>query len=123
MTNAGRSGWRWKRSPTYMGSSLEPMLGRCKEAAHRCRPSEATVQHGRNAPVARACRHAYTRRMLRDAATAVDAEEPRLGGGPRVRHLRQILLWPLRLLPAEEGGAPHRAPWHHLRELGERSPW
>jgi hypothetical protein len=61
--------------------------------------------------------------MLRDAATAVDAEEPRMASGPRVRHLRQVLLWPLRLLPAEEGGSVPSAPWHILRDLGDRSPW
>ena len=44
-----------------------------------------------------------------------------------VRHLRQILLWPLRLMPQRQPGAPstapHRTPWQILRELGETSPW
>ena len=42
-----------------------------------------------------------------------------------VRHLRQVLLWPLRLIP--ESGADNserrRAPWQLLREVGEASPW
>ena len=42
-----------------------------------------------------------------------------------VRHWRQALLWPLRLIPA--GGrneAEHRSPpWQLLRDLGEATPW
>ena len=44
----------------------------------------------------------------------------------RVRHLRQILLWPLRLMPLtrpSSAESPHRAPWQILRDLGEASPW
>ncbi|MFT4269298.1 MAG: hypothetical protein QM586_19105 [Xenophilus sp.] len=42
---------------------------------------------------------------------------------PVVRHLRQALLWPVRLMRPEppEPGAP--APWQVLRDLGEASPW
>jgi hypothetical protein len=40
--------------------------------------------------------------------------------GPAVRHLRQALLWPLRLLPVAGG---HKAPWELLRDMGETSPW
>ena len=41
-----------------------------------------------------------------------------------VRHLRQVLLWPLRLMPAPgASGASHRTPWQVLRDLGEASPW
>ena len=45
-----------------------------------------------------------------------------------VRHFRQILLWPLRLMPlararAGAGARPHRTPWQILRDLGEASPW
>jgi hypothetical protein len=38
---------------------------------------------------------------------------------PAVRHLRQVLLWPLRLMPVPDG----RAPWAVLRSLGDASPW
>lgn len=44
----------------------------------------------------------------------------------KVRHLRQILLWPLRLMPlVQPGSTPqaHRTPWQILRDLGEASPW
>ena len=45
-----------------------------------------------------------------------------------VRHFRQVLLWPLRLIPAasagdDENDAQRRAPWRALRELGDASPW
>ena len=41
-----------------------------------------------------------------------------------VRHLRQILLWPLRLMPVRRiDGQPRRTPWRVLRDLGEASPW
>jgi hypothetical protein len=43
---------------------------------------------------------------------------------PAVRHLRQALLWPLRLMPVE---GSHKAPWEVLRDMGknggESSPW
>jgi hypothetical protein len=41
-----------------------------------------------------------------------------------VRHLRQVLLWPLRLMPTRGvAGRPSRTPWQVLRDLGEASPW
>ena len=42
-----------------------------------------------------------------------------------VRHLRQTLLWPLRLIPAgvTDDDARRRAPWQLLREMGDASPW
>jgi hypothetical protein len=41
-----------------------------------------------------------------------------------VRHLRQALLWPLRLIPAGLADeAARRAPWQLLRDMGEASPW
>lgn len=44
--------------------------------------------------------------------------------GTTVRHLRQVLLWPLRLMPVRAvRGAPPRTPWQVLRDLGEASPW
>ena len=49
-------------------------------------------------------------------------------GAPTVRHLRQALLWPLRLIPAPTaaegaGAESRRAPWQWLREQGAASPW
>ena len=45
--------------------------------------------------------------------------------GITVRHLRQVLLWPLRLMPirGRDADQPHRTPWQLLRDLGETSPW
>jgi hypothetical protein len=41
-----------------------------------------------------------------------------------VRHLRQVLLWPLRLIStAADDSEQRRAPWRLLREMGESSPW
>ena len=37
-----------------------------------------------------------------------------------VRHLRQALLWPLRLVPVE---GSRKAPWDVLRDMGDSSPW
>ncbi|MDA7416406.1 hypothetical protein PGB34_08510 [Xenophilus arseniciresistens] len=44
-------------------------------------------------------------------------------GGPIVRHFRQALLWPLRLVQAPGAAAAHHGPWHVLRDMGEASPW
>jgi hypothetical protein len=45
-------------------------------------------------------------------------------GPPVARHLRQVLLWPLRLISvAEDDSELRRAPWRLLRELGDASPW
>jgi hypothetical protein len=55
------------------------------------------------------------------APAATDAARP-----TTVRHWRQVLLWPLRLIPPPDAGHPgaaQRPPWHVLRELGEASPW
>ncbi len=41
-----------------------------------------------------------------------------------VRHLRQVLLWPLRLIStAADDSEQRRAPWRLLREMGDTSPW
>lgn len=58
--------------------------------------------------------------LLSEAATT------RATAPPRVRHLRQVLLWPLRLMPVhgpqgEQEG--HARPWQMLRDLGDASPW
>ena len=45
---------------------------------------------------------------------------------PVVRHLRQALLWPLRLVHDEglpENAEQRRAPWQALREQGPQCPW
>ena len=40
-----------------------------------------------------------------------------------VRHFRQILLWPLRLIPARGAAETQKRPWQILRDLGDASPW
>jgi len=41
-----------------------------------------------------------------------------------VRHLRQVLLWPLRLIStAADDSEQRRAPWRLLRAMGETAPW
>lgn len=45
------------------------------------------------------------------------------GAPPAVRHLRQSLLWPLRLMPTPQARHAHRGPWQVLRDLGDASPW
>src|SRR5688500_10461920 len=46
------------------------------------------------------------------------------GPAPVARHLRQVLLWPLRLLStAPDDSELRRAPWRLLREMGQASPW
>ena len=42
---------------------------------------------------------------------------------PTVRHLRQALLWPLRLIPMADGNPARHGPWQLLRDMGEASPW
>jgi hypothetical protein len=42
---------------------------------------------------------------------------------PHVRHLRQALLWPLRLMLSPEARESGRSPWQLLSDLGDASPW
>jgi hypothetical protein len=60
--------------------------------------------------------------MLRNPAPAPAAELER-SGVTTVRHLRQVLLWPLRLMPVESAAGEQRPPWQRLREMGDASPW
>ncbi len=42
---------------------------------------------------------------------------------PNVKHFRQILLWPLRLMPLPAQVVSEAKPWELLKAMGERSPW
>ena len=42
---------------------------------------------------------------------------------PCVRELRQVLLWPLRLMPVRGSEGRHAKPWELLADMGEASPW
>jgi hypothetical protein len=64
--------------------------------------------------------------MLRStdpAAVAAAAGDHERAGATRVRHVRQVLLWPLRLLPVPHADGSHHRSWRLLRELGDASPW
>lgn len=41
----------------------------------------------------------------------------------RVKHFRQILVWPLRLVPAKGHSDDSIVPWQILNNMGEDSPW
>jgi hypothetical protein len=60
--------------------------------------------------------------MLQKVARPSDADSRQQ---VMVRHLRQVLLWPLRLIPAGmmEDDPRRRAPWQALRAMGDASPW
>ncbi len=40
-----------------------------------------------------------------------------------VRQFRQILLWPLRLMPVRGSEGQHAKPWQILADMGDASPW
>jgi len=42
---------------------------------------------------------------------------------PTVHHLRQNLLWPVRLMTTREPQPSRRGPWQVLRDMGDASPW
>ncbi|HEX6707899.1 MAG TPA: hypothetical protein VF169_24355 [Albitalea sp.] len=60
--------------------------------------------------------------MLRDSAPAPSVELER-SGAVVVRHLRQVLLWPLRLMPTNRPREERQPPWELLRGMGGASPW
>ncbi|MBX3607369.1 MAG: ABC transporter ATP-binding protein [Piscinibacter sp.] len=60
--------------------------------------------------------------MLQAAHTLPVAPAP-AGPAPVVRHLRQVLLWPLRVMSTAAAGGTRQPPWQLLRDLGEASPW
>ena len=65
---------------------------------------------------------AYTSAMLQQVSRPSDSDSRQQ---VIVRHLRQALLWPLRLIPAgmTEDDPRRRAPWQALRAMGDASPW
>ncbi|SDO89318.1 hypothetical protein SAMN05216303_102635 [Rhodoferax sp. OV413] len=42
---------------------------------------------------------------------------------PQVEHFRQVLLWPLRLMPVRGSQGQHAKPWQVLADMGDASPW
>jgi hypothetical protein len=73
-------------------------------------------------PLASARRGAHTRAAMSPESLAPRTVVDRERTDPlRVRHLRQILLWPLRLIHPQ--GVATKRPWELLMALGEKSPW
>jgi hypothetical protein len=57
-------------------------------------------------------------------ATRADAERAADAPPALVRHLRQVLLWPLRLIAtAADDSEERRAPWRALRAMGPATAW
>ncbi|RYF65889.1 MAG: hypothetical protein EOO22_21940, partial [Comamonadaceae bacterium] len=58
--------------------------------------------------------------------TTIEAATTSVTAPPVVQHLRQALLWPLRLMPrvpnAQRGSSQH-GPWQVLRDISDASPW
>ena len=73
-------------------------------------------------PVSWAPSLAYTGPMQPNPALE---SPPSTAAAPTVRHLRQVLLWPLRLIPqgVADDAEQRRAPWQLLRDLGDATPW
>jgi len=64
--------------------------------------------------------------MLQQAVPVTEPPPSPADGGAVVRHLREVLLWPLRLVPQglADDSETRRAPWRVLREMGPaQSPW
>jgi len=65
-----------------------------------------------------------TRNPLSPALESGAAPADAAAAGAIVRQFRQILLWPLRMMPVPpEPDGGRRTPWQVLRALGEASPW
>ncbi|MBC7993767.1 MAG: hypothetical protein H7Z15_11045 [Rhizobacter sp.] len=58
--------------------------------------------------------------MQQDSGAQHDLHNPH---ALTVRHLRQVLLWPLRLIPTGTSNTQRRAPWQLLRDMGDATPW
>ena len=64
--------------------------------------------------------------MEQDTASTLSAADTLGAGSLPVRHFRQVLLWPLRLLPEAPDPTVLRRtapPWQALHDAGEASPW
>ena len=61
--------------------------------------------------------------MLRSVDPSALATDSERAAVINVRHFRQVLLWPLRLMPLNGSAGTHYRPWQLLREIGEGSPW
>jgi len=65
-----------------------------------------------------------TRNPLSTALEGADSLATAPAAEPMVRQFRQILLWPLRIMPVPPDSSGYRrSPWQVLRDLGDASPW
>lgn len=55
--------------------------------------------------------------------TTTETEHRSTPSSQTVRHFRQSLLWPLRLMPLPRSTGPYAKPWELLQAMGDRSPW
>ncbi|RYF64800.1 MAG: hypothetical protein EOO22_23760, partial [Comamonadaceae bacterium] len=55
--------------------------------------------------------------------TSIETAATPASGAPVVQHLRQALLWPLRLMPTMQDRRSHHGPWQVLRDMGDASLW
>ncbi|WP_184526085.1 MULTISPECIES: hypothetical protein [unclassified Variovorax] len=58
-----------------------------------------------------------------DTTTEARAQQAETESAPTVHHLRQNLLWPVRLMTTREARPSRRGPWQVLRDMGDASPW
>ena len=61
--------------------------------------------------------------MMQSTPATPDAAPSTPCAAGRVRQLRQVLLWPLHLMPVLGAEGQRRKPWQLLREMGDASPW
>ncbi|MFT4195870.1 hypothetical protein [Ottowia sp.] len=60
---------------------------------------------------------------MTDSRTASAPGPAGCTGAPVVRHLRQVLLWPVRLMRPDHRGPDTVPAWQLLQAMGEASPW
>ncbi|MEJ8812360.1 hypothetical protein WKW77_14845 [Variovorax ureilyticus] len=66
---------------------------------------------------------AYTDAMLVNTTTEARTQQAGTESTPTVHHLRQNLLWPVRLMTTRGPQPSRRGPWQVLRDMGDASPW
>ncbi|MBO9514819.1 MAG: hypothetical protein J7549_11930 [Variovorax sp.] len=61
--------------------------------------------------------------MLVNTTTDERSQQTDRDAGPAVHHLRQNLLWPVRLMVRRDAQLTRRGPWQVLLDMGDASPW
>src|SRR5262245_40970463 len=94
--------------------------GRKAASSHR-RATLARIRVTRRGGDKPRCGRAYSRDMTPESIAPRSLAERGLTDPLRVQHMRQILLWPLRLI--HPPGVAGKRPWQLLEALGDASPW